>query len=205
MTSRNYQKELDQIISANEKNGIRPRLLLHACCAPCSSYCMEYLMKHFDITLLFYNPNIDTAEEYEKRKTELNRLIDQAGFPVRVLYRDYDAGPFHEAAAGLEELPEGGERCFRCYELRMREAAQEASRGGYDYFTTTLSISPHKNADKINEIGEKLSREYGVRHLSSDFKKKGGYQRSIELSAQYGLYRQNYCGCIYSKAGRAAD
>lgn len=196
---RNYQKELDRIIRRNEEQGIRPKVVLHACCAPCSSYCMEYLSRYFDLTLLFYNPNMDTAEEYEKRRAELERLVKEAGFPVKVISRDYDPSPFYAMAEGLQELPEGGERCFRCYRLRMREAAKEAREEGADLFTTTLSISPHKNAEKINEIGEELAKESGVPFLPSDFKKKGGYLRSIELSREYGLYRQNYCGCIYSQ------
>lgn len=197
MENINYQKELDKLITTLD--GRKPRLLLHVCCAPCSSYCQEYLTKYFDITLLFYNPNMDTAAEYDKRAAELQRLVKEAGFPVNVLIMEYEPQKFLDMARGLEKVKEGGERCFRCYELRMREAAEYASAHGFDYFTTTLSISPLKNAAKINEIGERLAEEYGVRHLPSDFKKRGGYQRSIELSHQYSLYRQNYCGCIFSK------
>ena len=197
MENRNYQKELDKLIISLE--GRRPKLLLHVCCAPCSSYCTEYLAEYFDISLFYYNPNMDTLAEYEKRAAELKRLVRAAGFSVNVLIMEYEPGKFRRMALGLENVREGGERCFKCYELRMREAAEYAASHGFDYFTTTLSISPLKNAAKINEIGEKLAAEYGVPHLPSDFKKRGGYQRSIELSHQYDLYRQNYCGCIYSK------
>ncbi len=200
MQKRNYQKELERIIEENERAGIRPKLLLHVCCAPCSSYCMEYLTRYFDITLLFYNPNMDTPEEYGHRAEELKRLVREAAFPVEVQLRAYEPSAFLEMAKGMEALPEGGERCFRCYELRLREAAEEASRSGFDYFTTTLSISPLKRADKINEIGERLAAEYGVKHLPSDFKKRNGYKRSVEISGEYGLYRQDYCGCAFSKA-----
>ena len=199
MNKRNYQRELDQIIGRAQEEGIRPKLLLHVCCAPCSSYCMEYLTKYFDITLLFYNPNMDSAREYDKRKDELLRLIKEAGFPVKAVIRDYEPEVFYESVKGHESDPEGGERCFICYELRMREAAEFAAEGGYDFFTTSLSISPYKNAEKINEIGERLGQKYGVRHLVSDFKKRDGYKRSIELSEQYHLYRQDYCGCVYSR------
>ncbi len=161
---------------------------------------MEYLCSYFDITLLFYNPNMDNREEYDKRKNELLRLVREAGFPVKVEVLEHDPENFYENVKGLENEPEGGKRCFICYELRLRRAAMYASDNGFDYFTTTLSISPLKNAEKINEIGQKLAEEYGIRHLPSDFKKKNGYLRSIELSKEYGLYRQDYCGCVYSKA-----
>ncbi len=199
---RNYQKELDRIISENEKQGLKKKLLLHVCCAPCSSYCMEYLTKYFEITLLFYNPNMDTLSEYEKRAEELKRLIEEARFPVNVMISDYDPSEYYDCVKGLENLPEGSERCFRCYKLRLEKAAREAAEKGFDYFTTTLSISPYKNAEKINEIGEMLAEEYGIRHLPSDFKKRNGYKRSIELSHQYDLYRQDYCGCVFSKEVR---
>ena len=202
MNKRDFQKELDGIIKEIEESGIRPKLLLHVCCAPCSSYCMEYLTKYFDMTLLFYNPNMDCKEEYEKRKEELSRLVREAAFPVKVEMMPYDPHEYLDAIKGMEDIPEGGKRCFACYELRMRKAAGYASQNGFDYFTTSLSISPYKNAEKINEIGERLSAEYGVKHLSSDFKKKNGYKRSIELSKEYELYRQDYCGCIFSKKER---
>ena len=201
MNNRNYQRELDKLIDKIEKDHTTPRLFLHACCAPCSSYVLEYLSKYFDITVFFYNPNISSSEEYNKRIAEIRRLVTEMNFehPVRIEEGKYDPKEFFEMAKGMENIPEGGERCFKCYRLRMEEAARLASNGGYDYFTTTLSISPLKNAGKINEIGEELSRIYVVKHLPSDFKKKNGYKRSIELSHEYNLYRQNYCGCIFSK------
>ena len=176
-------------------------MLLHSCCGPCSSYVLEYLSQYFAITLFYYNPNISPKEEYEKRVAEIQRLIRELPLkhPVTFLEGTYHPEEFYEMAKGLEEIPEGGERCFRCYRMRMEEAARLASQGGYDYFTTTLSISPLKNAEKINEIGEELSGIYPVRHLPSDFKKKNGYKRSVELSALYGLYRQDYCGCVFSR------
>ncbi|MCR5774313.1 MAG: epoxyqueuosine reductase QueH [Lachnospiraceae bacterium] len=200
--NRNYQKELDAIIERNEHEGTRPSLLLHVCCAPCSSYVQEYLDDHFDITLLFYNPNMDSAAEYDHRSAELLRLIKEAGFSSEPVICEYDPESFDAAARGMETEEEGGKRCYRCYELRMRRAACYAAEHNFDYFTTTLSISPYKNAEWINEIGENLGKEYGVRHLPSDFKKKNGYKRSIELSRQYDLYRQDYCGCVYSKNSR---
>ena len=205
MNKRNYQKELDSIIEGNSRQGIRPRLLLHVCCAPCSSYVQEYLTEYFDITLFFYNPNMDTAEEYAKRVDELRRLADEADFPSDIMICPYDPESFDKIAKGLEDEPEGGKRCPKCYELRMRRAAEYARDNGFDYFTTTLSISPYKNADWINEIGEHLAKEYGVPHLPSDFKKKNGYKRSIELSKEYNLYRQDYCGCEYSRNVREKE
>lgn len=197
----NYQKELDKIIAKLESEKKTATLLLHSCCAPCSSYVLEYLSQYFKITDFFYNPNIDPESEYTKRIVELQRLIDRMPMkhPVSFLAGPYDRDKFYAMAKGLEKVKEGGERCFRCYELRLREAAKLAAEGGYDYFTTTLSISPHKNAAKLNEIGNRLGEEYGVAYLPSDFKKKNGFKRSIELSAKYNLYRQNYCGCIFSK------
>ncbi|MDD3414466.1 MAG: epoxyqueuosine reductase QueH [Lachnospiraceae bacterium] len=200
--NRNYQKELERILGFLEKQEKKQRLLLHACCAPCSSWVLEYLADKFEITLYFYNPNIFPELEYQKRALELQRLVEDMfpkGHSISICVEEYDPDSFYNMAKGLEQLPEGGERCFRCYELRMRKAIIYASTNGFDYFTTTLSISPHKNAEKINEIGEKLSEEFGIKHLTSDFKKKDGYKRSIELSKEYQLYRQNYCGCIYSK------
>ena len=200
MNQKNYQKELDALIESIPDGSV-PTLFLHSCCAPCSSYVLEYLSDYFQITDFFYNPNITDREEYEKRSAELQRLIASMPFkhPVRFVEGPYQPREFFEAVRGLEQEREGGKRCFVCYELRMREAARLAREGGYDYFTTTLSISPLKNAAKINEIGEALEKEYGVRHLPSDFKKRNGYKRSIELSREYELYRQNYCGCVYSK------
>lgn len=201
MANVNYQKELEKLIEREQKEGRVPRLFLHACCAPCSSYVLEYLSAYFKITVFYYNPNISPKEEYEKRVEEIQRLISEMTFvhPVTFVEGEYHPEEFYQMAKGLEDVPEGGERCFRCYRMRMEEAARLAEEGGYDYFTTTLSISPLKNAAKINEIGEELSGIYHVSHLPSDFKKKNGYKRSIELSAEHELYRQNYCGCVFSK------
>ncbi len=200
--SRNYQKELDRLLAGLDvADGQVPHLLLHACCAPCSSYVLEYLSAYFRITVLYYNPNIYPEEEYRQRAEELKKLIDRMPFahPVSFVEGSYDPEVFFSMARGLEDIPEGGERCFACYRLRMEEAARSAVKLGCDYFTTTLSISPLKSAKKINEIGEALGEIYHIRHLPSDFKKKNGYKRSLELSKEYELYRQNYCGCIYSR------
>ena len=240
---RNYQRELDRIIEnigADHKSA--PTLFLHSCCAPCSSYVLEYLRMYFRITVFYYNPNISMEAEYRKRVSEQKRLIaaynetlsvqsaqsgnyqdvqgrngnyqdmrgqdsdaqneKKCGYHIEVIEGDYEPGRFYEIAKGLEQCPEGGERCFACYELRLRETARRAQAEKYDYFTTTLTISPLKNAVKLNEIGEQLAVEYGLKWLPSDFKKKGGYQRSIELSKEYDLYRQDYCGCVYSKEER---
>lgn len=197
----NYQKELDKLLSDLEQKGEKKTLLLHSCCAPCSSYVLEYLSRYFYITVFYYNPNIYPPEEYDTRVKEQKRLVSQMPvlLPVQVAEGAYEPELFFETVRGMEQLPEGGERCFRCYELRMRKAAEYAAAHGFDYFTTTLSISPLKNAGKLNEIGLKLAEETGVPYLVSDFKKKNGYKRSIELSAEYELYRQNYCGCVYSR------
>lgn len=202
--SRNYQKELEKRIEILKRDGKVPSLLLHSCCAPCSSYVLEYLSEHFSITVFYYNPNIFPEEEFEKRIEEQKMLIEKLPARHKISFQagDYDSEKFYQLAKGLEQIPEGGERCFRCYELRLRKAAEMAREGGYDYFTTTLSISPLKNAAKLNEIGELSGKEYQVPYLSSDFKKKNGYKRSTELSKEYGLYRQDYCGCIYSKLER---
>ena len=201
MNKINYQIELDRIIDNLQKENKVPTLLLHSCCAPCSSYCLSYLADYFKITIYYYNPNISPVEEYNKRVEEQKRLINELPVKYKVSFREgkYEPDKFFEMAKGLEDVPEGGERCFKCYEMRQREAAIYASENDFDFFTTTLSISPHKNAAKLNEIGLNLEREYGIRYLVSDFKKKGGYLKSIEYSRQYDLYRQNYCGCIYSK------
>ena len=197
----NYQLMLDRLIEAECADGRRPTLLLHACCAPCSSYVLEYLSQHFAITLFFYNPNISPREEYDFRAAELVRLVEEMGLSeqISVLYGDYDPQVFPDMAKGLEALPEGGGRCKKCYALRLEESARVAAEQRFDFYTTTLSISPHKNAEWLNEIGDEMGAHYGVRYLTSDFKKKNGYKRSCELSVQYGLYRQNYCGCIFSK------
>ena len=201
MNRRNYQRELEAVIKENESKSRVPRLLLHSCCAPCSSYVLEYLSDYFEITVFYYNPNVSPAEEYEKRAAEQQHLIDRlpAKHPITLVVGEYEPQRFYEVSRGLEQVPEGGERCFRCYHLRLEEAAKMAAEGGFDYFATTLTISPLKNAQKLNEIGEELSEIYKVEHLPSDFKKKNGYKRSVELSAEYGLYRQNYCGCVFSK------
>lgn len=194
----NYQKELEKLIDSFNN---RPTLLLHACCAPCSSYCLEYLTQYFDITVYFYNPNISEVTEYRMRKEELKRYIAEYGFEndIIIIEGDYIPDEFYQIAKGLEKCPERGERCMKCYELRLRKTALLAKELGSDYFCTTLSISPLKDAKKINEIGYELQEETNVSWLPSDFKKKNGYKRSIELSAEYNLYRQNYCGCVFSK------
>ena len=204
MNKINYQKVLEQKIEEHQKKGEVPSLLLHSCCAPCSSYCLEYLSAYFEITVFYYNPNIYPEEEYRTRVAEQQRFILNlpAKHPISFREGAYDTERFYTMTKGLEDCPEGGERCFRCYELRLREAAEAAKRYGMDYFTTTLSISPLKNAAKLNEIGASLEAEYGVRYLYSDFKKKNGYKRSVELSEQYGMYRQDYCGCVFSKNQR---
>lgn len=200
----NYQKELDQLIERFAAEKRRPRLFIHSCCAPCSSYVIEYLSNYFEITLFYYNPNIYPEEEYIKRVEELKNLIREMPLQseVHLLEGEFHPDDYYRQVKGLEEEPEGGERCFACYRLRLREAARMASSLNFDYFTTTLSISPYKNADKLNEIGQQLAKEYGVSYLPSDFKKKNGYKRSIELSREYNLYRQDYCGCVYSKRER---
>ena len=201
MNKRNYQRELEQLISGIEPGHV-PSLLLHACCAPCSSYCLEYLSQYFSITVLFYNPNISPAAEYQKRVDEIKRLISElpAKNKISLIEGRYLPEEFYTSVKGLENEPEGCKRCHVCYELRLHEAAVVAKELGYDYFTTTLSISPLKDADKLNEIGKKLSDEYAISYLYSDFKKKNGYRRSCELSTEYHLYRQDYCGCPFSKA-----
>lgn len=198
----NYQKELEKLLVKLEKEGRTPRLLLHSCCAPCSSYVLEYLSKHFEITVFYYNPNIFPESEYTKRILEQQTLIGEMKYPVSFIAGNYDKEKFYEMAKGLEHLKEGKERCFKCYALRLEETARLAREGEFDYFTTTLSISSMKNADKLNEIGTMLGRKYGVEYLQSDFKKKNGYKRSIELSKEYDLYRQDYCGCVYSMQER---
>lgn len=206
MNRRNYQKELDKILEEQKKEGRIPRLLLHSCCAPCSSYVLEYLSGYFYITVLYYNPNIYPPCEYQQRVKEQESLLARMEFvhPVKLVEGSYQPETFYEAVRGLEGEPEGGRRCLKCYELRLLEAAKEAKAGAYDYFTTTLTISPLKSADKLNQIGERIGRELGVHYLPSDFKKRDGYKRSAELSREYGLYRQDYCGCVYSTRERNA-
>lgn len=207
MNKTNYQKELDKVIEVLQRQGRVPRLLLHSCCAPCSSYVLEYLSRYFEITVFYYNPNIYPPEEFGKRVEEQKRLIAQlpAEHPISFLDGPYEPERFYEMARGLEQIPEGGERCFKCYRLRLSETAEMARAGKYDYFTTTLSISPLKNAEKLNEIGGQLAKDYGVDYLYSDFKKRNGYKRSTELSREYGLYRQDYCGCVFSMRERRAQ
>lgn len=203
----NYQKELEKLISKLQKEGRVPKLLLHSCCAPCSSYVLEYLSDYFEITVFYYNPNIFPESEYTKRILEQQMLIQDMKFmyPVSFIAGNYERERFYEIARGLEHLKEGGERCFKCYEIRLEEAAKIAKEIEYDYFTTSLSISPMKNAEKLNEIGTKIAAKYGVEYLQSDFKKKNGYKRSIELSKEYGLYRQDYCGCEFSFRDRELE
>lgn len=188
---------MEKIISENKKAHKKPTLLLHSCCAPCSSACLERLAGAFDLTVYYYNPNIDGAAEYEKRSGEQERLC--AAFGVKVIVENYNPEEFYSAVAGLEDQPEGGKRCEKCFYLRLYKTALYAREKGFDYFSTTLTLSPLKNAELLNEIGNTVAQKSGVRFLPSDFKKRGGYLRSVELSAEYGLYRQNYCGCVFSK------
>ncbi len=207
MNKINYQLALDKIIEENQKQQNVPSLLMHSCCAPCSSYCLTYLAQYFRITIFYYNPNISPETEYKKRVKEQIRLIQSLDvkYPISFVEGTYEPEKFYEMAKGLEEVKEGGIRCFACYKMRQREAAYYAKEHGFDYFTTTLSVSPHKNAQKLNEIGLWLQEEVGVAYLVSDFKKKGGYLQSIELSKKYDLYRQDYCGCEFSKRQRERE
>lgn len=221
MNAVNYSRQLEEIAAGIDPLTYKPRLLLHSCCAPCSSYCLVYLRKWFDITCFFYNPNITDAQEYDKRAKELKRLADTLNSPpemaeafadkydfccnafddcdlIKVIEGEYDSDAFFKLAHNLEDAPEGGERCRGCFGLRMSKSCEIAAEGKWDYVTTTLTISPLKNAALINEIGIKCAERFDVKWLPSDFKKKDGYKKSIELSAKYNLYRQNYCGCVYS-------
>jgi len=204
----NYQSELDNIINnlMKEEPYRAPKLLIHSCCAPCSSYVLEYLSDYFAITVFYYNPNIYPEDEYLKRVLEQKKLISSMPLKYPVLFKEgkYEPQKYFDTVRGHENDPEGGERCFLCYRMRLKEAAKMAKEGGYDYFTTTLTISPLKNAAKLNEIGQEVAGLYGVSFLPSDFKKRGGYQRSIELSREYGLYRQDYCGCVFSRKAKEA-
>lgn len=197
MNKVNYDREMEKIISALKNTGEKPKLLMHACCAPCSSACLERLKDRFDITVYYYNPNIDSEEEYAKRAAEQTRLAAAFGLSAQV--EKYSSEEFYAAAKGFEDAPEGGKRCEKCFALRLKKTAEKAKENGFEYITTTLTLSPLKNAALINEIGEMVATETGIKWLPSDFKKRGGYQRSIELSNEYGLYRQNYCGCAFSK------
>ncbi len=203
----NYQKELDKLIEELDKRNKRPSLFIHSCCAPCSSYVLEYLSDYFQITVYYYNPNIYPEEEYTKRVEEQKNLIltMPLGSEVKFIEGEYKPEDYYSKVKGMEKDAEGGRRCFACYELRLREAAKLASLYGFEYYTTTLSISPYKNAEKLYEIGEVLAKEYGITYLPSDFKKKNGYKRSTELSREYNLYRQDYCGCIFSKLAKELD
>ncbi len=191
----NYQLETDAALAA--LSGARPRLLLHSCCGPCSSYVLEYLTGYFDVTVLFYGPNIQPREEYDKRLGYQKRVLEHFG--AAYLECAYGGEAFDEAVRGLESEPEGGVRCTACFALRIGETARLAALHGFDWYCTTLSVSPHKDAERINAIGRAMGEKYNVRWLPSDFKKRGGYQRSIELSRELELYRQDYCGCLYSK------
>ena len=200
MNKINYQKELDKLIAEFEKEGQVPSLLLHSCCGPCSSYCIEYLSQFFSITVFYYNPNIYPDEEYYHRVKEQQRFINEfpAKHKVSFIEGDYDTDRFYEMAKGLENEPEKGARCHKCYDLRLRRTAEVALEKGFDFFTTTLTISPMKDSQVLNEIGIRICEEVGVLWLPSDFKKKEGYKRSTELSAEYDMYRQDYCGCVFS-------
>ncbi len=215
MNRRNYAREMDELTAGFAKEGRIPSLLLHACCAPCSSTCLELLREHFAVTVYYYNPNITVEEEYRHRLQEEMRLIEEFNRQVReqdfagmhstadahlihVLEAPYDPAEYLARVRGMEEIPEGGARCRVCFEMRLRRTAEAARDNGFDYITTTLTISPLKNAAVLNEVCERAAAEYGVGYLPSDFKKKEGYKRSVELSEQFGLYRQNYCGCVFS-------
>ena len=194
---RNYNREMEAEIAALE--GRRPTLLLHSCCGPCSSAVLERLREHFRVTVLYYNPNIEPEAEYLHRRAEQERLLKILGPDIGWMPCDYDHGAFAAFAPAMAGEPEGGKRCLACFALRLNETAAQAKQHGFEYFTTTLSVSPHKNAENVNRAGEAAARQSGVKYLYADFKKKNGYLRSLQLSAEYGLYRQNYCGCLYSK------
>ncbi|MBR4224876.1 MAG: epoxyqueuosine reductase QueH [Oscillospiraceae bacterium] len=197
---KNYQQILDSTIADITAAGRVPKLLLHSCCAPCSTYVLEYLSRYFEITIFYFDPNIYPPEEFYKRRTEQERLIGEMTFmhPVSFIGTEHQSERFYDTVKGYEATGERGYRCYLCYELRLEETAKLAKERGYDFFTTTLSISPMKDAEWLNEIGGKLSDRYGVAYLYSDFKKRGGYKRSTELSKQYSIYRQDYCGCVFS-------
>lgn len=198
----NFQKLLEEELEKIKILENKPKLLLHACCGPCSSYVVEYLSKFFDITIYYYNPNTYPKEEYTRRLAELNKFINKFNNKIKVIEENYDESEFYNSIRGLEHLGERSMRCYNCYKLRMTVAAKYAKENNFDYFTTTLSISPYKNAEWINEIGKELEKELSIKYLYSDFKKKNGYKRSLELSKEYNLYRQEYCGCVYSKEER---
>ena len=197
MNKVNYDLEMEKIISEIKGTGVKPALLMHACCAPCSSACLDRIKDAFDITVYYYNPNIDSETEYDKRAKEQKKLCNALN--VKSIIENYNPDEFYAAAKGFEAAPEGGSRCEKCFYLRLKKTAETAKEKGFDFFTTTLTLSPLKNAALINEIGARVAEETGIKWLPSDFKKRGGYQKSIELSKEYGLYRQNYCGCVFSK------
>ena len=192
---RNFEQEMLKEMETLEKG---TKLLLHSCCAPCSSACLERLKDIFDITVLYYNPNIDSDEEYQKRKAEQIRFLEETGW-AKFIDCDHEKERFVKMAQGLENEPERGKRCYLCYGMRLERTAETAKKLGFDYFATTLTLSPHKNAEWLNELGEWAAKKHFVKYLPTDFKKKGGYQRSLQLSKEYGLYRQDFCGCSYSK------
>ena len=196
----NYQILCDKIINELTENNVRPTLLLHSCCGPCSTYVLEYLVQYFDITLLFYNPNIYPEEEYLKRLKAQREVIGKYSVlsSVKIVDLPYEHDEFLKCSDGLESEPEGGARCIECFRLRMEKTARFAAEKGFGFFTTTLSVSPHKNATVLNELGKEISEKFGVEYLYSDFKKREGYKRSIELSKELGIYRQEYCGCEFS-------
>ena len=199
--NRNYYQEFLSTIQQIDKTK-KPKLLLHVCCAPCSSHCISVLYPFFDITIFYYNPNITPYEEYERRLNEEKRFIKEAYPDIKIVDAEYDCDKFEEMAAGLENLPEGGERCKKCYRMRLEKSGEYAKQNGFDYFTTTLTVSPYKHSATLNQIGEDVSNLCGVKYLFSDFKKEDGYKHSIELSKKYNLYRQDYCGCQFSKRNR---
>ncbi len=198
----NYGRILDEKLAQLKASEEKPALLLHACCAPCSSHTLLFLCDYFRITLYFFNPNIAPESEYIYRKEELIRLVKELGLDVEIISEDYDSSPFYELAKGLEDLPERGERCRKCIGYRLRKTAETAKKLGCDYFTTTLTISPHKDCEFINQYGGQLAEEMGIAYLFSDFKKHDGYKHSIQLSKEYNLYRQDYCGCVYSRRAK---
>ena len=199
----NYEKEMKKTLDALAAAGEKPKLLLHACCAPCSSATLERLAGHFDLSILYYNPNIYPPEEYHRRESELERFVKDAGYAgIPVIELPYNPQEFYDAVKGLEEEPERGGRCTVCYRLRLEKTAQYAAAHGFEWFTTTLSISPVKDPVRLNTIGTELAAQYGLKYLLSEFRKKDGYKRSLALSAEYGLYRQDYCGCEFSKRAR---
>ena len=207
MEKKNYDKLMQEIIEKNQELGIVPTLLLHTCCAPCSSAVIERLSKYFQITVFYYNPNIEPEEEYVKRKEEQKRYLKEVNtlYSIQFLDCDYDHKEFIQLSKGLENEKEGGPRCLKCYRLRLLKTALKAQELHFDYFGTSLTVSPYKNAQVLNQIGEELQKKFNVKYLYSDFKKRNGYKRSVELSKDYHLYRQDYCGCSFSKAQREQE